>query len=170
MQFRVSCFWGDFGVIFGWGGPIFGSPRAIFGVPRGVRFWGAQDLRFWGTKGGFVVSNPAFFRGPEMWLWVSCFWGDFRVGGSQFWVTQGHFWGSQRNLVLGSPGFEVLGAPGGFVVSNPAFFRGPETWVWVSCFWGGFGDGFGVGGSHFWVTQGHFWGPQMCPISGSPRI
>ena len=118
-----------FGVVLGWGGPNFGAPRAIFGVPSCVPFWGPQDLRFWGTKGGFVVSNPAFFWGPEMQVWVSCFWGDFRVGESQFlgtqshfWGTQGHFWGSQRNLVLGSPGFQVLGAPGGFCGVKPSIF------------------------------------------------
>lgn len=34
----------------------------------------------------------------------------------------------------------------GFMVPNIAFLWGPETWVWVSRFWGGGGPVFGVHG------------------------
>ena len=62
-----------------------------------------------------MVSNPAFFRGPEMQVWVSCFWGDFRVGGPIF----GH-----SEPFLGFP------EESGFGVPQDLRFRAPRGVLW----------------------------------------
>ena len=71
-----------------------------------------------------MVSNPAFFRGPETWLWVPCFWGGFKVGGPIFGAPRAIFGVPSCVPFRGPLGFEVLGHQGGLVVSNPAFLGG----------------------------------------------
>ena len=154
MQFRVSCFWGDFGVIFGWGGPIFGSPRAIFGVPRGVRLWGPPGFEVLGAPEGVLWCQKQHFLGAQR-----CGFGFLAFG-----VILG--WGGPN---FGSPRV-IFGAPRGIWFWGPQDLRfwGHQGVLWCQTqhFLGALRRGFGflVFGVGLGMVLG--WGG---PIFGSPR-
>ena len=66
-----------------------------------------------------MVSNPAFLGGPEMRVWVSCFWGD---SGVIFGLAGLIFWSPRIVICWGAHDLGVWGHQGGFCGVKPSIF------------------------------------------------
>ena len=114
------------GPIFGHSEPFLGFPESFLGLPEESGFGGPPVFEVSGHQGGFVVSNPAFLRGRETWLWVPCFWGAFKVGGPIFGSPRAIFGVPRCVPFQGPPGFEVFGGTRGFCGVKSSIFGGPR--------------------------------------------